>query len=102
MAKTLPTVHLKLSWLWYLPALFIDFMLCYPLLRWTVRRSKRIPFDPIVDISIILHQLLVLGLWAVICYYLVTQDYYGRDKLCPAVLTLLVVFTAFYSLQVLI
>lgn len=98
MAKTLPTVHLKLSWLWYLPALFIDFMICYPLLRWTVRRSKRIPFDPIVDISIILHQLLVLGLWAVICYYLVTQDYYGRDKLLPAVATLAVIFTAFYSL----
>ena len=55
MAKTLPTVHLKLSWLWYLPALFIDFMLCYPLLRWTVRRSQRIPFDPVVDIAIILH-----------------------------------------------
>lgn len=55
MTKTLPTVHLKLSWLWYLPALFIDFMLCYPLLRWTVRRSKGIPYDAVVDTGIVAH-----------------------------------------------
>jgi fucose 4-O-acetylase-like acetyltransferase len=55
MQKTLPTIHLKLSWLWYLPALFIDCILTYPLLRWTIRRSKRIPFDPLVDTGIVLH-----------------------------------------------
>ena len=55
MMKTLPTVHLKLSWLWYLPALFMDFMLCYPLLRWTVRRSKRIPLDGVIDTAIVFH-----------------------------------------------
>jgi fucose 4-O-acetylase-like acetyltransferase len=37
---TIPTVYMKLSWLWYLPALFIDFILTYPLLRWTYRRSR--------------------------------------------------------------
>jgi surface polysaccharide O-acyltransferase-like enzyme len=40
MKAILPTVYLKLSWLWYLPALFIDFLICYPLLRWSIRRSK--------------------------------------------------------------
>jgi fucose 4-O-acetylase-like acetyltransferase len=40
MKKTLPTIYLKLSWLWYLPALFIDIMLTYPLLRWSIRRSR--------------------------------------------------------------
>ena len=55
MQKTLPTIHLKLSWLWYLPALFIDFMLCYPLLRWSIRRSKGIPFDGVTDTGIIAH-----------------------------------------------
>jgi len=54
MQKTLPTIHLKLSWLWYLPALFIDCMLTYPLLRWTIRRSKRIPFDPVTDTGIVM------------------------------------------------
>ena len=55
MQKTLPTIHLKLSWLWYLPALFIDFILTYPLLRWSIRRSKGIAFDPLVDTGIVLH-----------------------------------------------
>jgi fucose 4-O-acetylase-like acetyltransferase len=55
MKKMLPGIHLKLSWLWYLPALFIDCILTYPLLRWSIRRSKRIPFDPLVDTGIVLH-----------------------------------------------
>ena len=55
MQATLPTIHIKLSWLWYLPALFIDCVLTYPLLRWTVRRSKGIPYDPLVDTGIIVH-----------------------------------------------
>jgi len=43
--KTLPVIHNKLSWLWYLPALFIDLVITYPLLAWTVRRSRKIPFN---------------------------------------------------------
>ena len=55
MKKTLPTIYLKLSWLWYLPALFIDIMLTYPLLRWSIRRSRKIPFDPVTDVGIMTH-----------------------------------------------
>ena len=51
--KTLPSIHLKLSWLWYLPALFIDCVLTYPLLAWTVRRSRGIPWVNRDDVSII-------------------------------------------------
>ena len=40
MKASLPTIYQKLSWLWYLPALFIDCMLTYPLLRWSIRRSR--------------------------------------------------------------
>lgn len=53
--KTLPSIHLKLSWLWYLPALFIDFMICYPLLRWSIRRSQGYKYDPLIDTAIIAH-----------------------------------------------
>jgi hypothetical protein len=35
-------ILMKLSWLWFLPVLFIDSIFCYPLLVWTVRRSKKI------------------------------------------------------------
>lgn len=43
--KTLPDVPTKLSWLWYLPALFIDIVLTYPLVAWTIRRSRKIPYS---------------------------------------------------------
>ena len=52
--KTLPTVFSKLSWLWYLPALFIDCLLTYPLLAWTVRRARKIPYSHRDDGNIIL------------------------------------------------
>jgi hypothetical protein len=97
--KTLPVVHLKLSWLWYLPALFIDFMICYPLLRWSIRRSQGIKYDPLVDTGIIAHQMVTLAIWAVINYFLVTKDDYGSIYLVPAIITLACVMTAIYSAQ---
>jgi len=95
--KTLPSIHLKLSWLWYLPALFIDFMICYPLLRWSVRRSKGYKYDPLIDTAIIAHQLITLAIFATVCYFLVTKDDYGQIYLVPAVCTLGGVMLAFYA-----
>ena len=46
---TLPTIDKKLSWLWYLPALFIDSCVNYPLLAWTQRRSTHVPIDWNID-----------------------------------------------------
>ena len=34
----------NISWLWYLPAMFVDFLLTYPILRWTKRRAAGLPF----------------------------------------------------------
>ena len=34
----------NISWLWYLPAMFVDFLLTYPILRWTKRRAAGEPF----------------------------------------------------------
>jgi len=98
---TLPTIYLKLSWLWYLPALFIDLIICYPLLRWSIRRSRGIPFDPLVDLGIITLQILTLFLWAVPNYYLITTDDYNMKYSIPAVITLCWIFFAFYVLQLL-
>ena len=78
MKAILPTVYLKLSWLWYLPALFIDFLICYPLLRWSIRRSKKIPFDPLTDTGIVLLQIVTLVIWALTNFYLVTTHSYGE------------------------
>ena len=99
MQKTLPTIHLKLSWLWYLPALFIDCILTYPLLRWTIRRSKGIPFDPLVDLGIIVHQMVTLAIWAAICFMLVTKDQFGELLLVPSIYALAGVMFCFYTFQ---
>lgn len=83
MKKTLPTVHTKLSWLWYLPALFIDFMICYPLLRWSVRRSKNIKYDPVTDTGIIAHQMLNLAIWGTVSiswFHKMTMDQFTLSQ----------------------
>jgi len=102
MKKTLPTIHIKLSWLWYLPALFIDCVLTYPLLRWTVRRSKGIPYDPLVDTGIIVHQMVTLAIWGAICYLLVTKDNFGELLLVPSIYVLAGIMFCFYTFQLLI
>lgn len=102
MKKTLPGIHLKLSWLWYLPALFIDFMICYPLLRWSIRRSKGIKYDPLVDTGIIAHQMVTLAIWGCACYFLVTKMDYGSLYLVPAVATLACIMIAMYSSQLIL
>lgn len=52
--KTLPGIFGKLSWLWYLPALLIDCVITYPLLAYTIRRARKIPFSWRDDGNIIL------------------------------------------------
>lgn len=99
MKASLPTIYLKLSWLWYLPALFIDFIICYPLLRWSVRRSKGIPFESLTDTGIILLQMATLALWATVNYYLVPTYGYNLKLLIPAIGILSAVFFCYYTLQ---
>jgi len=70
--KTLPSIATKLSWLWFLPTLFIDLMLTYPLLAWTVRRSRKIEFNARDDGNIILLQLAVWAIWLFPSFYIDT------------------------------
>lgn len=100
--KTLPTIFSKLSWLWYLPALFIDCMLTYPLLAWTVRRAKKIPFDAKDDGNIIFLQVVIFIIWLYPCFYLDTSNNYGIRYLLPSCLTLMAIFFIFYTFQLLI
>ena len=41
----LPQLAKKLSWLWFLPALFVDSNINYPLLKWSQRRQAKVPID---------------------------------------------------------
>ena len=100
--KTLPTIGSKLSWLWYLPALFIDCMLTYPLLAWTVRRSRKIPFDQRDDGNIVFLQLTIFVIWCYPCFYMDTGNNYGIRYLLPSNLTLACIIFFFYTFQLLI
>jgi len=82
-----------------LPALFIDCMLTYPLLRWSIRRSRGIPYDPVVDAGIVLHQIILLGIWMLPNYYLVTKDNYNTEYLIPSIICLGAVMFCFYTFQ---
>mmetsp|Transcript_13236 Transcript_13236/g.22461 ORF Transcript_13236/g.22461 Transcript_13236/m.22461 type:complete len:194 (+) Transcript_13236:393-974(+) len=100
--KTLPTIFSKLSWLWYLPALFIDCILTYPLLAWSVRRAKKIPFDQRDDGNIIFLQIAIFVIWCYPCFYMDTSHNYGEKYLLPSILTLACIFFLFYTFQLLI
>jgi len=67
-----------ISWLWYLPAMFVDFCLTYPLLRWTKRRQAKLPFGR-GDIEVIILQLITSGVWIAINYQIMGDH---SDGLC--------------------
>jgi hypothetical protein len=94
--NTLPKIFSKLSWLWYLPALFIDCILTYPLLAWSIRRAKKIPFNARDDGNIVFLQLAILAIWCYPCFYLDTSYNYGTRYLLPSILTLAIFMFLFY------
>jgi hypothetical protein len=59
----LPTLWKQISWLWFLPSIFLDSILNYPLLCWANRRSRREPFSWSIDGSYILGLFAVFGFW---------------------------------------
>jgi peptidoglycan/LPS O-acetylase OafA/YrhL len=62
----------NLSWLWYLPAMFVDFLLTYPLLRWSKRRKAGMPIEK-DDALIFLLLLVTMGGWAAVNYLALPQ-----------------------------
>jgi len=72
-------------------------MLTYPLLAWSVRRAKKIPFNARDDGNIILMQLAIFVIWCFPCFYLDTSMNYGVRYLLPSTLTLVCIFAIFYT-----
>ena len=98
---TLPTIFSKLSWLWYLPALLIDCVITYPLLAWSIRRARKIPFSARDDGNIVLMQIVIFFIWLYPCFYMDTDLDFGVRYLLPSTITLICIFILFYSLQLL-
>jgi hypothetical protein len=76
--------------------------LTYPLLAWSVRRARKIPFNGRDDGNIIFLQLGIFVAWCYPAFYLDTSYNYGVRFLIPSIVTLMLIFTVFYSFQLLI
>lgn len=54
--KVIPHVIDKMSWLWFLPLLFVVSVLSYPAVAWMQRRAKKIDIDFKEDGKLLLAQ----------------------------------------------
>jgi hypothetical protein len=68
----------KLSWLWFLIALFINSICNYPLLGWIRRRTQKKPLDH-WDAAYVLGLCIVMGCWCAMNIYLPEDKYFDCD-----------------------
>jgi hypothetical protein len=93
--KTLPSVIVKLSWLWFLLGLFLNCMVLYPLLAWTQRRKAKMPFGN-DDIALIIGQTLSFGSISYLGYVL-AGPIYGPTQFLPSCIIVATYFAVQYS-----
>ena len=91
----LPVLLLKLSWLWFLPAIWIISLITYPLLAFSQRRKKMLPFDYIEDGKIIIGQFIMMAIWSIPNFILPPET--GMKYLMPMSLTFIVGFAMMYA-----
>jgi len=90
----LPVLSLKLSWLWLFPSIFLISLATYPLLAFTQRRKKKLPFDKFEDGKIILGQIIVMGLYSLL--NLLKKENDGKNNLWNMSLSFIAGFSLFY------
>ena len=83
----LPNMITKMSWLWFLLALFLDSMINYPLLKWTQRRYAGEPITLKEDGLTLLGNLLLHMFWAVFLLLL------SRDEFLSSLLPMVLILT---------
>lgn len=91
MWKTIPSLHSKLSWLWFLPVLFVIMLLNYPFLVFTSRRKNKLPFSLQEDSKLIFGQILTLVVWAGVCFLIVEESEF-KDYMLPSIVTLVLFY----------
>jgi len=96
--KMVPNVWEKLSWLWFLLALFINSMINYPLIAWTQRRQKKIPIDWKVDVWPIVGICFSMLIWSL--PNMMGPNNTGFTELVPMVAILLCYFLTLFFIQI--
>jgi hypothetical protein len=66
---------MKMSWLWFLLALYLDCLIVYPAVYWTQRRHAKKPLDG-VDVQLIIAQMSIF-----ICYAYVNLNLLGKETM---------------------
>jgi hypothetical protein len=61
--KMWPQLIMKMSWLWFLMALYLDCLVVYPILAWTQRRYKNEPLG-FQDAQLVLAQVFIFAVYA--------------------------------------
>ena len=100
MVEIAPHLYKKLSWLWFLPALFMDSNINYPLVAWSQRRHAGKPLDA-HDLKIIVGQLVMFFLWNIPLTIIPKNDM-GHKSLRPMIMILIAVYAAYYFSQILL
>ena len=99
--KVLPSIHTKLSWLWFLIVLFIVMILNYPLIAWTQRRLNKRTLDVKSDGKIAAMLAITLLVWVLPCALIVdAKD--AANYLIPSISVLAFFYAAMFSIQLLI
>ena len=98
----LPQFAFKLNWLWFLPALFIDSVISYPLLKWTQRRHAGKPFNFKEDGTLILGQLFMVSLLVGFQQAAVGNEKTGRKDIMVISLLTIVAYATYFFLPCLL
>lgn len=98
--KVLPSIHEKLSWLWFLIVLFQVLLINYPLLAWSHRRVQKLPYTR-KDALIIFWLIMGLTLWMIPCATIVEKEY-AFKYLIPSIYVLAAFYFFMFILQILI
>ena len=98
--KFAPKMHVKMSWLWFLPALFLDSVVNYPLIKWTQRRYAKKPYGT-EDVLVILGMLTTLAIWTGIGYVASMGDD-GQDNILLSTLFMIIIYAMYFFLPLIV
>ena len=86
-----------MSWLWFLPALFFNSLMLYPLMAWSKRRSTGIPIGS-KDLKLIFWEVVALIIWGT-CLILGSSEKEDKKSLFKMVLVLVAIFGVYFTAQ---
>ena len=95
--KIWPKLIVKMSWLWFLMALYLDCLVVYPILNWTQRRYAKEPLG-FKDVQLVIGQIFIFGIYSYINLFMF-GTISAHEYQLPSVGVLAASFAVFYLIQ---